>query len=239
MGWFSDKIFILILFTLMIVHCISENSTDDSLIYSGIYQNSLSPTLHEFQSFHSCIVSAHTNKGRISVCFQMDSGSCSAKFFNNISTAVILQKRKDDLNFININYTNCSTSSISLFARFNLMTPPSSTFLQDYFGINKPDTANLVSFASKDSCEALGLLTEKFVPNNFSRLLTEQELIDINSVEVELALVDSTNEACIGDLSFQPDFLPIVSSLRSKEYLRGISCSHTLIDGYELCPWIE
>ncbi|MCZ8343406.1 MAG: hypothetical protein O9301_10270 [Leptospira sp.] len=231
----------IIIFTtlLSLSQCLGEKLSNDSLLLNAIYQNTLRPTRFESKDLNACVVSATTASGRISVCFQLSKSSCSLDFFNNISSDEILQKRKDDLSFINLNFTNCTSPGSTLFGKYNSMRPPASYLLQDYFGLNSANNDLTLTFTSQESCEKIGLSESKFLPTNFNRLLTEGELKNINSLEVELSFIASTNNACITDLNFQPEFLPTVQSLRNQEYVRGIACSHNTITGYEKCPWRE
>lgn len=230
---------LIVIISMSLNQCLSENVPNDSLLLNSVYQSTFRPIRFESNDFNACVVSANVTSGRISVCFQLSKNSCSLDFFNNISTGEILQKRKDDLSFINLNFTNCTSPGSTLFGKYNAMSPPSSYLLQDYFGLNNANNDPSLTFTSRESCEKIGLLESRYLPTNFVRSLAESELKNINSLEVELSLISSTNNACITDLNFQPEFLPTVQSLRNQEYVRGIACSHNTITGYEKCPWLE
>lgn len=235
MGFCYLKNILFISSLLVTNYCLAENLPDDTLLLNAVYQSSILPNRYTSKDFNACIVTANTVDGRISVCLNLSANSCSLDFLSNIKNNEILQKRKDDLTFININYTNCSTPGSTLFGKYNVMTPPASSLLQDYLKLNHSS----LTITSKESCEKLGMFASKYVPENFVRILNENELKNTNSMEVELSLIPSTNNACITDLNFQPDFLPIIQSLRNSEFLRAVPCSHTSIPGYEKCPWLE
>jgi hypothetical protein len=119
------------------------------------------------------------------------------------------------------------------------MQAPSSTVLQEFLKINGNVDPKNISFSSVESCKAIGLYASKYVPLNFSSLLDRNGLLGIDSLESELALITTTTNACINDLSFQATFLPTIQSLRDGSVQRGIVCSHTTIAGYQICPWLE
>jgi len=239
MLWLSKK-WILSSFILLInLGCINKNVADDAIMLSVINQLNTSEDFYQSREYNSCVVSADTTNGRLSVCFQLGEADCSLNFFNTISTDSILQKRKDDLTFISLNYTNCSSSVGTLGAKYNAMSIPASIVLQDYFKINGNIDAKMISFTNVESCGSVGLLVSKYVPVNFSSLLDSSGLQSIDGLESELALITTTTNACINDLSFQPAFLPTIQSLRDGSIQRGIVCSHTAIPGYQICPWLE
>ena len=239
MLWLSKK-WILSSFILLInLGCINKNVADDAIMLSVINQLNNSEDFYQSREYNSCVVSADTTNGRLSVCFQLGEADCSLNFFNTISTDSILQKRKDDLTFISLNYTNCSSSVATLGGNYNAMASPASIVLQDYFNINGNTDPKMISFSSVESCSSVGLFASKYVPVNFYSLLDRSGLLGIDSLESELALISSTSNACITDLSFQPAFLPTIQSLRDGSIQRGIVCSHASIPGYQICPWLE
>lgn len=192
--------------------------------------------IYTSQNFNGCIVTAKRNNDRFSVCFAINSEKCRLDFFKNIKTEDVLQKRKDDLTFININLPNCSAGTGSLFAKYNSMVAPSSSLLKDYMDINGPINEADVFLTSVISCERAGFLEEKYLDKEFVRLLNFYELTSIDSVEVELAMIEFTTNACIDDLNFQNIFLPILDGIRDENYVRGIPCAYQNDLNYKLCP---
>ncbi|WP_051122359.1 hypothetical protein [Leptospira wolbachii] len=188
------------------------------------------------QIFNGCLVTAQRNTDRFSICFAIASEKCKLDFFQNLKTEVILQKRKDDLTFININLPNCSVGTGSLFAKYNAMFAPASSVLKDYMDINGPIHEGDILLTSLPSCGDSGFLEAKYLSDEFLRLLNSNELGSTNSVEVELAMIESTTSSCIDDLSFQSSFLPILTGIREKRFARGIPCSFQNDLNYELCP---
>ncbi|MCE9500009.1 MAG: hypothetical protein K8R21_05870 [Leptospira sp.] len=142
-------------------------------------------------------MTTETSSGRFSMCFNVSSANCTTDFFTNISTAAILQKRNDDLTFININYANCSPSAGGLFAKYSVLSSPASIALKDFLNLNGPIDKNNFTVTNNKSCESAGLLSQSFVSSQFVRLLTEDEFLKLNGVEVELALISATTNACI------------------------------------------
>jgi hypothetical protein len=232
--WISFTIIVFIL-----IECIGQNKSNDSILLNLIYKVNQKEDIYLSNSYNSCIVSADTSNGRMSVCFQLKEVDCSLNYFNSLSTPAILQKRKDDLTFISLNYANCASSVATLGGKYNTMTTPASMVLKDFLQINGNSDPKTISFSSVESCSTVGLFASKYVPGNFSSLLDRIGLLAIDSLESELAIILTTTNACLADLSFQPAFLPTIQSLRDGSIQRGIVCSHTPVPGYQVCPWLE
>lgn len=215
--------------------CIQSKTPDPSSLILNLV-GTRAPEILQSPVLNGCIVSTDLGNERISMCFQIEKSSCSLGFFNNLTTEAILQKRKNDLTFININYNNCSASATSLFSKYNVASVPSSMIFKDLISKDGPNLNSDFTITSVRSCEESGFLENRFVHSNFESLLNENELKSLDSVEVELALIATTTEACIDDLNFQEDFLVTLDKFKNHRKAIGIVCSYSQISSYEQCP---
>jgi hypothetical protein len=192
-------------------------------------------TSYQIGEFKGCFVSTNNNQGRFSLCLELPPADCNLSFLTNIKDADILQKRNDDLTFININLPNCSPEAAPLFAKYNALTPPASILFKDYLNINGPLREEDFVFTNISSCSNSGFLAEPYTDPGFVRLLTRDELISLNSVEVELALRTETTNNCLVDINFQPSFLPILNGLKEFSLSRATVCSYQDNPGFARC----
>ncbi|WP_425591061.1 hypothetical protein [Leptospira barantonii] len=219
-------------------HCIQENASNPSLQLALIEVQSQTVPKLEVPEIKACLVSNQIATGKITTCYELEKDKCNLDFFNNIRTPTTLQNRRDDLNFISINFPSCATGTGPLFTKyFNLQTPASMLW-KDAFGFNGANNESQFQFTNQKSCKSLGLESSAFVTGSFSRLLNGNELSKLDSLEAELALIPATTATCMNDLNFSTELIALTQNIKNGILLRGVTCSFQTGTAYPLCPWV-
>ncbi|MGE8720070.1 hypothetical protein ACO2KH_01925 [Leptospira terpstrae] len=232
------KLFFLTLYIFAIAltaGCIKGNNPNQiSLLLPQITNNT-----NKFQSndanLNGCILTYDSANESISTCFHLDKKDCNINFFLNISSEQILTKRKNDLSFLNINYSNCSNSGLTLVSKYNSLSVPSSVILKDILNINNLSELNNLRISNTYSCENSKFTQESLTSNLFERLLNKEELLSLNSLEIELSLISNTTLACMQDLNISNDLINFLSKIKDKKYLTGIPCSNSTLSSFGKC----
>lgn len=182
-----------------------------------------------------CILSFDKGNEKISTCFNLDRKDCNIDFFLNISSEQILTKRKNDLSFLNINFSNCSNSGLALVSKYNSLSIPSSTMLKDILNINNLSELTNLRFSNTYSCEISNFTQPPLIGNTYVRLLSKEELLSLNSLEMELSLFSNTTVSCMQDLNISNEIMNFLSQIKDKKYLTGIPCSDSSTSTFEKC----
>ena len=229
---------IALVFTIILVQslcqfCIQKENPGADFVLSQIVVTP--PDLYYTSSQNACVLTSQANGS--SVCFHVQPKNCNLEFFNNIANAAILQNRKDDLTFISINYSSCSSGVSALFGKYNAMTPPASMALQNAAGWNGENLRSEIVLYSGSSCADLGLEKSPFVSASFSRAINDSELASLNSVTIDLAVITATSSQCISDLSIKPEYMSLINGIRNGSLALAITCS-SAGGSFPKCPWL-
>lgn len=217
------------------IGCIKGNNPSQiSLLLPQITNNTNKLQSNE-ANLNGCILTYDSGNDTISTCFNLDKKDCNINFFLNISSEQILTKRKNDLSFLNINYSNCSNSGLTLVAKYNSLSVPSSVILKDILNINKLSELNNLRISNTYSCENSKFTDESLTSNQFERLLNKEELLSLNSLEIELSTIPSTTLPCLQDLNISSELQSFISNIKDKKYLTGIPCSNFTTSTFGKC----
>ncbi|XDD53925.1 hypothetical protein AB3N62_15810 [Leptospira sp. WS4.C2] len=217
--------------------CIQKNESNPSVILTIVRQNLSRNLIEVVPTLKACLVTMQIPSGKITTCYEATKDNCNLIFFNNIPTNQILQNRKDDLNFININFPNCTAGATPLSIQYANLVPPTGMLFKNLLDTNGPNLENHFRFTNQESCKALGLETLEFVPVNFERLVNSDELKQLDSLEAELALIPATTSNCFTDLNFNQNLTTLTNKIRTGILRTGITCAYQIGVGFPLCPW--
>ncbi|TGM58683.1 LA_1694 family PerA/PerB upregulated protein [Leptospira adleri] len=225
------------LLSIFLFHCIQENASNPNLLLAVVEQQLQPISSVAVPTLKACLVTNQIASGKVTTCYETTASSCNLNFFNNIATPTILQNRRDDLTFININFANCTTGATPLFVKYSNLVPPTSVLFKDQLGLNGANLESQFQFTNQNSCKELGLESSGFVPGNFSRVLNSEELYQLNSLEAELALIPATTNNCFTDLNFNQSLINLAQNIKNGSYQRGITCAYQSGSGFPICPW--
>lgn len=224
-----------ILLNLILIGCIKNNSPNQiSLLIPQLVSNTSKYQAND-SDLKGCILTYDSGNESISTCFNIDKKDCNINFFLNISSDQILTKRKNDLSFLNINFSNCSSSGLTLVSKYNSLSIPSSTILKDILNVNNLSELTNLRFTNTHSCEYSKFTQTPLITNTYSRLLNKEELQSLNSLEIELSLISNTTLACMQDLNISNEIISFLSQIKDKNYVTGIPCSNSSTSAFEKC----
>ncbi|PJZ47198.1 LA_1694 family PerA/PerB upregulated protein [Leptospira brenneri] len=227
----------LIWFLFICFGCIQKNESNPSVILTLARQNLFTNPIQVIPSLRACLVTRQIPTGKITTCFETTIENCNLTFFNNIPTNQILQNRKDDLNFININFPNCTAGATPLSIQYSNLVPPTGMFFKKLLDINGPNLENQIRFTNQESCKILGLEVSEFVSVNFERIVNSDELKQLDSLEAELALIPTTTSNCFTDLNYNQSLITLTNKIRTGVLQTGITCAYQTGVEFPLCPW--
>ncbi|TGL18630.1 hypothetical protein EHQ46_12370 [Leptospira yanagawae] len=219
----------------LIAGCIKGNDPNQISLLLPLLANNTEKLQSNETNLNGCVLTYETGNESISTCFNLNQKDCNVNFFLNISSEQILNKRKNDLSFLNINFSNCSNSGLTLVSKYNCLSVPSSTILNDILNIKNVSELNNLRISNTLSCEHSKFTLESLTSNSFERLLYKDELLSLNSLEIELSLIQSTTLACLQDLNISNDLINFLSKIKDKKYLTGIPCSNSTISFFGKC----
>ncbi|RHX83462.1 LA_1694 family PerA/PerB upregulated protein [Leptospira stimsonii] len=222
---------------IFLFQCIRENASNPDLLLAIVNQQLQPNASVAVPALKACLVTNQLHSGKVTTCYETTAESCNLSFFNNIATATTLQNRRDDLTFININFANCTTGATSLFVKYSNLVPPTSMLFKDQLGLNGSNVESQFRFTNQKSCKELGLETSNFVPGNFSRVVNSEELVQLNSLEAELALIPTTTANCFTDLNFNQSLISLTQNIKNGSLQRGITCAYQSGSAFPICPW--
>lgn len=231
----SISLTICILAIKLLVGCIKVNNPNQISLLLPQLTNNPSKFQSNDSNLSGCILTYDSGNESISTCFHLDKRDCNINFFSNISNEQILTKRKNDLSFLNINYSNCSNSGLTLVSKYNSLSVPSSVILKDILNKNNLSELNNLRISNTYSCEYSKFTLESLTSNSFERLLNKDELLSLNSLEIELSLIPSTTLECMQDLNISNDLINFLSKIKDKKYLTGIPCSNSTLSSFGKC----
>lgn len=217
--------------------CLQKNESNPSVILTMISQALSRNLIVNVPTLNACLVTIQIPSGKITTCYEVTNENCNLNFFNNIQTNQILQNRKDDLNFININFPNCTAGATPLSIQYSNLVPPAGMLFKNLFDTNGPNLESQFRFTNQESCKILGLETSEFVSIHFERLVNSDELKQLDNLEAELALIPTTTSNCLLDLNFNQNLTTLTNKIRSGIFQTGITCAYQPGFGFPLCPW--
>lgn len=226
---------ICILVIKLLVGCIKVNNPNQISLLLPQFANNPNKFQSNDANLSGCILTYDSGSESVSTCFHLEKEDCNINFFLNISNDQILTKRKNDLSFLNINYSNCSNSGLTLVSKYNSLSVPSSVILKDILNKNNLSELNNLRISNTYSCEYSKFTLESLTSISFERLLNKDELLSLNSLEIEVSLIPSTTLACMQDLNISNDLINFLSKIKDKKYLTGIPCSNSTISSFGKC----
>ena len=216
--------------------CIEQKDANPNAMLALLYPREVVEESYTLtKDWNGCMMTFQKGTTKLSFCFEVPRESCKPSYFINIPDSQTLQNRKDDLSFLALNFTNCTSYTSSLSNLYDTIQPPASTFIERISSYPGPMNESDFTVTYRENCSYNTIKVEQ--NTGFQRFFTSDEFTSQNRIEAELGWMNGTTKQCLIDLSQSQTTIDLSFAVRSKTILPGAVCSLVSGSSIATCPW--
>lgn len=194
-------------------YCLNESPPDtvgSAIVSDMLLNESNARTLDE-----GCILALSSDNGSTfdrAYCTTASVLNCRYRTVVDIKDNTELDERKDDLLFIQVNITECGSAVSALSTIYSDISPAASMLLDRLIDEANISNSNRVFLSTVHSCSE-------------SNLLSLDRLRDMQGVELDLALLPETTDACLDNLNITGESRVLLDRIRAGQLKLAQPCS--------------